>query len=167
MPDLQGNAVIIAAQEAVFQEHVPGADHIDPVSVQNPVDQVDILDSDIGHIVNGNRPARGIYNGNILYDKIPPSRTAVLVALNQYFAAGPLGTCVREFRSGDDAVACDSAVAALNLDSSIKYCTIVHIQGLSLLENHLPFAMFTRAVVNHGRVIQRRFLPVGDVANQE
>ena len=167
MPDLQGNAVIIAAQEAVFQEHVPGADHIDPVSVQNPVDQVDILDSDIGHIVNRNRPARGIYNGNILYDKIPPSRTAVLVALNQYFAAGPLGTCVREFRSGDDAVACDSAVAALNLDSSIKYCTIVHIQGLSLLENHLPFAMFTRTVVNHRRVVRRRFLPVGDVANQE
>ena len=46
--DFQGNAVIVAAQEAVFQEHVPGADHIDPVSVQNPVDKVDILYSDIG-----------------------------------------------------------------------------------------------------------------------
>ena len=74
---------------------------------------------------------------------------------------------MREFRSGDDAVAGDSAVIALNLDRGIQHCTIVHIQGLPLLENHLPFAMLTRAVVNHGRVIHRRFLPVGDVANQE
>ena len=74
---------------------------------------------------------------------------------------------MREFRSGDDAVTGDSAVAALNLDSSIKYCTIVHIQGLSLLENHFPFAMLTRTVVNHGRVVRRRFLPVDKVADQE
>ena len=51
MPYLQGYTVIVASYEAVFYNCILHAHQVYSVTVENPVDDVYVVNSDIGRIV--------------------------------------------------------------------------------------------------------------------
>ena len=167
VPYLEGDAVIVAAQQAVLDEHIPGADHIDAVTVEYPVDEVDVFNPDIRHIVNRHCPARGVDYGDILDYQIAPSCRSGFVAFDEQFSAGPARAGVRQACAADYALPRYAAVVALDFYGRIEHGAIVNIEGLSFLKTDFAHIVFARAEIQHRRVVRGRFVRVRQIADQE
>ena len=167
MPDLEGDAVIVAAQQAVLDEYIAGADHIYAVTIENPVDEVDVFNPDIGHVVNRHCPAWGVDYGDILDYQIAPSCRSGFVTFDKQFSAGPARTGVRKTRSADYSLTCNAAVVALDLYGRIEHGSVVHIESLSLLKANFSDIVFSRSEIEHGRVVRGRFVGIRKIAYKE
>ena len=165
---LERDAIVVSTQHAIVDRGPGDRTQVDTVTVEIPVDHIDVFNGHVIGIHDAQAPTRGIDHRNA-FD--PEVRIAALVFVplhvDHHIGVGKLLAPMAHLLAGDDAPACNRHAVAPDLYVlRIEHRPFVDIERLPLGQDDNAFRMLTGAIVAHIAARHRR-LPCIRTARHE